>query len=183
MSRRRRSTQVREHWKKEFNALPDSMSTGVASRSKVLVTKKLELLVLLNQLEIVERNVWRVARPLRLKFQSIILNWRKHLGYSALSSATAGFDKETLLKLQELFAELDADGSGYLDAEELGVLFKNMRMPMGQRELDDIVDEIDVDGNGVYAVSPSTRERPRRHRWRQRSAPRTLKFGNLRKSR
>ena len=38
--------------------------------------------------------------------------------------------------------------SGYLDAEELGVLFKNMRMPMGQRELDDIVDEIDVDGNG-----------------------------------
>ena len=50
--------------------------------------------------------------------------------------------------------------SGYLDAEELGVLFKNMRMPMGQRELDDIVDEIDVDGNGVYAVSPSTRERP-----------------------
>ena len=45
--------------------------------------------------------------------------------------------------------ELDADGSGYLDAEELGVLFKNMRMPMGQRELDDIVDEIDVDGNGA----------------------------------
>ena len=40
-----------------------------------------------------------------------------------------------------------------MDAEELGVLFKNMRMPMGQRELDDIVDEIDVDGNGVYAVS------------------------------
>ena len=39
--------------------------------------------------------------------------------------------------------------SGYLDAEELGVLFKNMRMPMGQRELDDIVDEIDVDGNGA----------------------------------
>ena len=37
-----------------------------------------------------------VARPLRRKFQSIILNWRKHLGYSALSSATAGFDKETL---------------------------------------------------------------------------------------
>ena len=27
----------------------------------------------------------------------------------------------------------------YLDAEELGVLFKDMRMPMGQRELDDIV--------------------------------------------
>ena len=154
------TTQVREHWKKEFNALPDSMSTGVASRSKVLVTKKLELLVLLNQLEIVERNVWRVARPLRLKFQSIILNWRKHLGYSALSSATAGFDKETLLKLQELFAELDADGSGYLDAEELGVLFKNMRMPMGQRELDDIVDEIDVDGNGVYAVSPPSTSSP-----------------------
>ena len=110
---------VREHWKKEFNQLPDSMSTGVSSRSKVLVTKKLELLVLLNQLEIVERNVWRVARPLRLKFQSIILNWRKHLGYSALSSATAGFDKETLLKLQELFAELDADGSGADSASSL----------------------------------------------------------------
>ena len=47
------------------------------------------------------------------------------------------------------FATLLDAGSGYLDAEELGVLFKNMRMPMGQRELDDIVDEIDVDGNGV----------------------------------
>ena len=71
---------MREHWKKEFKQLPESLSAGVASRSKVLVTKKLELLVLLNQLEIVEKNVWRVARPLRLKFQSIILNWRKHLG-------------------------------------------------------------------------------------------------------
>ena len=52
--------------------------------------------------------------------------------------------------------------SGYLDAEELGVLFKNMRMPMGQRELDDIVDEIDVDGNGVAQCpafdAASTRE-------------------------
>ena len=55
--------------------------------------------------------------------------------------------------------------SGYLDAEELGVLFKNMRMPMGQRELDDIVDEIDVDGNGVIQCpafdAASTRESPR----------------------
>ena len=172
--------------------MPDSMSTGVASRSKVLVTKKLELLVLLNQLEIVEKNVWRVARPLRLKFQSIILNWRKHLGYSALSSATAGFDKETLLKLQELFAELDADGSGYLDAEELGVLFKNMRMPMGQRELDDIVDEIDVDGNGVQQCPAfdDAREPPRvilaastPSMASTERVARNLKFGNLRKSR
>ena len=100
---------------------------GVASRSKVLVTKKLELLVLLNQLELVEKNVWRVARPLRLKFQSIILNWRKHLGYSALSSATAGFDKETLLKLQELFAELDADGADSASKLNLNFLLKRRR--------------------------------------------------------
>ena len=39
--------------------------------------------------------------------------------------------------------------AGYLDAEELGVIFKSMSMPMGQNTLDDIVDEIDVDGNGV----------------------------------
>ena len=118
---------VREHWKKELEQLPESLSTGVASRSKVLVTKKLELLVLLNQLEIVEKNVWRVARPLRLKFQAIILNWRKHLGYSALSSATAGFDKETLLKLQELFAELDADGADSASILNLNFLLKRRR--------------------------------------------------------
>ena len=107
------------------------------------------MLVLLGQLDLVEKHLFRLSKPLRTKFKAVVLNWRKHLGYSALSSATAGFDKATLGKLQELFAELDADGSGYLDAEELGVLFKNMRMPMGQRELDDIVDEIDVDGNGA----------------------------------
>jgi len=139
---------VREHWKNEIHVLPGTFSRGVASKSKVLITKKLELLVLLNQLELVEKELFRLSRPLRTKFTSIILNWRKHLGYDALSSATAGFDKDTLLKLQELFAELDADGSGYLDAEELGVLFKNMSLPMSLSQLKDIVDEIDVDGNG-----------------------------------
>ena len=121
---------------------------GLPSRS----TRGLSTQVLLGQLDLVEEHLFRLSKPLRAKFKAIVLNWRKHLGYSALSSATAGFDKPTLLKLQELFAELDEDGSGYLDAHELGALFRRIRAPMSKQQLEDIVDEIDVDG------APSGRE-------------------------
>lgn len=140
---------VREHFGPEIARVPESLSSGIAAASKVLVARKIEILIMLKHLDLVEKNLFRLDRASRLKFRAVILNWRKHLGYNALSSATEGFDKNTLKRLQETFAEIDDDGSGYLSADELGTLFKKLRMPMSKAALEEVVDEVDVDGNGM----------------------------------
>ena len=140
---------VRAKHQEHIRKVPDTLSTGVASGDKVLVARKLELLILLKELDLVEANLFRLDQAFRTRYKSVILNWRKHLGYSALSSATEGFDKQTLKRLQETFAEIDEDGSGYLSADELAALFKKLRMPMSHSKLEEIVDEVDIDGNGL----------------------------------
>ncbi|KAJ1454153.1 hypothetical protein M885DRAFT_442803, partial [Pelagophyceae sp. CCMP2097] len=78
-----------------------------------------------------------------------ILTWRKYLGYTALSSVVDGFLPEALNKLQHLFAEIDEDSSGYISAEELQKLFKKMKLPTSKAQVVEIIDEVDLDGNGL----------------------------------
>lgn len=140
---------VRAKYQDEIKKVPETLSQGIASSSKELIVKKLEILFMLKELDLVEANLFRLDKKMRTRYKSVVLYWRKHLGYSALSSATEGFDKQTLRRLQETFAEIDEDGSGYLSPEELAALFKKLRMPMSQSKLEDIVDEVDIDGNGL----------------------------------
>jgi len=140
---------VRAKYQDEIKKVPETLSQGIASSSKDLIMKKLEILFMLKELDLVEANLFRLDKKMRTRYKSVVLYWRKHLGYSALSSATEGFDKQTLRRLQETFAEIDEDGSGYLSPEELAALFKKLRMPMSQSKLEDIVDEVDIDGNGL----------------------------------
>ncbi|KAK7234865.1 hypothetical protein SO694_0029005 [Aureococcus anophagefferens] len=140
---------VRAKYQDEIRKVPETLSQGIASSSKDLIMKKLEILFMLKELDLVEANLFRLDKKMRTRYKSVVLYWRKHLGYSALSSATEGFDKQTLRRLQETFAEIDEDGSGYLSPEELAALFKKLRMPMSQSKLEDIVDEVDIDGNGL----------------------------------
>ena len=110
---------VRAKYQDEIKKVPETLSQGIASSSKELIVKKLEILFMLKELDLVEANLFRLDKKMRTRYKSVVLYWRKHLGYSALSSATEGFDKQTLRRLQETFAEIDEDGSGYLSPEEL----------------------------------------------------------------
>lgn len=62
-------------------------------------------------------------------------------------------DKFTELELKEyqaLFAELDEDSSGSIDAEEIGFLVQALGgKKMSDDELQEMVDEVDKDGSGV----------------------------------
>ena len=53
------------------------------------------------------------------------------------------------LDLWALFREIDADDSGFLDMEEIGVLCRRMGKDLTPEELADAMKEMDFDGSGV----------------------------------
>ena len=52
-------------------------------------------------------------------------------------------------KLRQIFDRYDDDGSGEIDAEELGQIFAALGQPMEEAELLRLVEEIDEDGSGM----------------------------------
>lgn len=114
------------------------------------VARKLELLTLAGQIEAVEDKLASVDLSSRRTFRLVVLEWRRYLGYKALSVVKDQFDKETLGKLQETFAEIDVDGSGSISLDELQAFFRvKLKMPLSQKDVADIIKEVDMDGNGV----------------------------------
>jgi|EP01047_Picozoa_sp_COSAG01_P046243 hypothetical protein len=64
-----------------------------------------------------------------------------------MGDATASaFDHETMAQL--LFQEIDTDGSGTLEPEELAALSRQLGHPLSAQELDAAMAEMDADGNG-----------------------------------
>ena len=53
-----------------------------------------------------------------------------------------------LSEFREIFNLVDADGSGEISREELGELIATLGLKASQEELDRMIDEIDVDGDG-----------------------------------
>ena len=50
--------------------------------------------------------------------------------------------------LWELFQEVDADGSGYVDQQEIAMMAKRLGAPLTKRELAEAMNEMDEDGSG-----------------------------------
>ena len=53
--------------------------------------------------------------------------------------------------LEELWSEIDVDGSGELDEDELRAVFERMGLPMGPRKLLRMMKQLDTDGNGTVS--------------------------------
>eukprot|EP01046_Picozoa_sp_COSAG06_P004552 COSAG06_NODE_191_length_20709_cov_8.536778_5_plen_1153_part_00 len=53
--------------------------------------------------------------------------------------------------LDELWSEIDTDGSGELDKEELAAVLDIMGQPMGPRKLENMMQRLDTDGNGTVS--------------------------------
>ena len=65
----------------------------------------------------------------------------------AAIEATKG--QQQMVKYTAIFEKYDADGSGTIDKEELGAIFGELGTPLTQEELDDLMRELDDDGNGT----------------------------------
>ena len=55
--------------------------------------------------------------------------------------------------VEEMFSQVDTDGSGSLDKEEIGVLLAELGNPLEPDELTRVMAEIDVDGNNDVDVT------------------------------
>lgn len=55
--------------------------------------------------------------------------------------------------VDDLFLELDGDGSGSIDRDELRVLLQQLGRPAGAAELDRIMAAVDVDGSGSVELA------------------------------
>ena len=63
-------------------------------------------------------------------------------------AAAAQSEKERRKRAQRMFKQIDADGSGHLNREEVRGLASAMEIEMGEKELGVAMDELDPDGSG-----------------------------------
>jgi calmodulin len=69
--------------------------------------------------------------------------------YWSEKSAELSKFAENMRTLQEAFASIDTDGSGFLDRSEVEKLLQLMGKPCSKTELDGIMSELDADGDGA----------------------------------
>eukprot|EP00199_Chlamydomonas_sp_CCMP681_P005315 CAMPEP_0119111754 /NCGR_PEP_ID=MMETSP1180-20130426/37174_1 /TAXON_ID=3052 ORGANISM="Chlamydomonas cf sp, Strain CCMP681" /NCGR_SAMPLE_ID=MMETSP1180 /ASSEMBLY_ACC=CAM_ASM_000741 /LENGTH=108 /DNA_ID=CAMNT_0007098917 /DNA_START=134 /DNA_END=457 /DNA_ORIENTATION=+ len=73
-----------------------------------------------------------------------ICHWMKKHGKTVRPKLSS----EQKQQLRECFELMDQDGSGAIDAEELGAAFKLLGIKMKRAELEDLLAEVDHDGSG-----------------------------------
>lgn len=73
-----------------------------------------------------------------------VVSWLKKRGKAIRPKLT----DEQKKQLHECFELMDADGSGAIDAEELGAAFKLLGLQVSQNEIKEMLDEVDRDGSG-----------------------------------
>ncbi len=67
---------------------------------------------------------------------------------SGIMSRNGKYTKEELEEYGQVFALFDTDGSGAIGVEELGEAMRSMGMAPTQRELEQLINDVDADGNG-----------------------------------
>ena len=70
----------------------------------------------------------------------------------AETNSTSMHTKKIGQKVQDLFAEFDADNSGYIDREEMQAAFDRMGVRLTEREVDNLMSMADEDGTGEIDV-------------------------------
>ena len=85
----------------------------------------------------------RMVRPGLLKSELTVFD-SLFAGFKA-----AALTSEQIAKLKETFSLLDKDGDGCITARELGVYLRSLGQNPTEAELQDMIDEIDADGNGA----------------------------------
>ena len=76
---------------------------------------------------------------------------RKKSGYlKRVGKMVEKFTKDEVKEYEQLFAELDEDGSGSIDATEVGILVEALGgKKMDEDEIQKLIDDVDKDGSGV----------------------------------
>merc|ERR1712166_1368046 len=64
-------------------------------------------------------------------------------------NAAMSLTEDELSEFREIFNLVDADGSSEISREELGELISTLGLKASQEELDRMIDEIDMDGDGT----------------------------------
>ena len=56
--------------------------------------------------------------------------------------------QDEVAHLREVFEQMDTGGTGMIDAKELNNYLKTRQLSMSQKEIADVIKEIDYQGNG-----------------------------------
>lgn len=83
-------------------------------------------------------------------FMSLMMEFLHNVATLRRSIAEKGqaHTEEELATLEAQFLRYDADGDGFIDLEELGVLFQELSLNLTRAELMDVMDSFDQDGDG-----------------------------------
>ena len=60
--------------------------------------------------------------------------------------------EEEIAKIKRQFLVLDEDGSGELCVSELESILKDPKLKMSQKDVSNLLEEFDIDGNGTINV-------------------------------
>ena len=74
------------------------------------------------------------------------IDFNEFLNLMRLRMGESGEDAEKALR--EVFDIFDADGSGFIDRDEMRALMKKLAQDLSEEEISDIMEEVDIDGDG-----------------------------------
>ncbi|PIA61539.1 hypothetical protein AQUCO_00300812v1 [Aquilegia coerulea] len=63
------------------------------------------------------------------------------------------FSEEQISEFKEAFAIFDKDGNGCITTKELGTVMKSLNQQTTEAELQQMINEVDTDGNGTIDFS------------------------------